>query len=74
MQLPAYFYPTTLGITAGAFCDGCHLNGASEGTFFFGDVNNGRLYRATLNGARDGIVGDPAQILSPGTLHRQRHR
>jgi glucose/arabinose dehydrogenase len=68
IKLPKYYYATTLGITAGAFCEGCHLNATSEGTFFFGDVNNGRLYRATLNGARDGIVGDPAQIMSPGTL------
>ena len=68
IQLPKYYYGSTLGITAGAFCQSCHLNAASEGTFFFGDVNNGRLYRATLNGARDAIVGTPDQILTPGTL------
>ena len=47
-----------------AFCQACSLNPASEGTFFFGDINNGRLYRADLNPARDGVAGDPSVILT----------
>lgn len=64
IHLPKYWYVNTLGITGMAFCSSCNLNPASEGTFFFGDVNTGRLYRADLNPARDAIAGDPSVILT----------
>jgi glucose/arabinose dehydrogenase len=64
VHLPRYWYTNTLGITGMAFCQACNLNPASEGTFFFGDVNNGKLYRADLNPARDDLSGDPSVILT----------
>jgi Glucose/sorbosone dehydrogenases len=67
-QFPVYFYSSPIGITAGAFCEGCGLGAASEGAFFFGDVNNGDLYRATLNAGRDDIAGTPDVVLAPGRV------
>ncbi len=67
-QLPVYTYGSTIGITGGAFCESCGLDPASEGAFFFGDVNNGRLYRASLNVARDDVAGSPDVVLSPGAV------
>jgi aldose sugar dehydrogenase len=53
IQLPKLFFADTIGITGAAFCDGCHLNAASEGGLFFGDVTAGDIQRVDLNVARD---------------------
>jgi glucose/arabinose dehydrogenase len=52
-NFPTLFFADTIGITGAAFCDGCHLNAASEGGLFFGDVSSGDIQRVDLNGARD---------------------
>ncbi len=54
-QLPEYWFDNTIGITGMAFCDTCHLDAPSEGTFFFGEVNGNDIRRATLNPARTSI-------------------
>jgi hypothetical protein len=59
-----YFFPSTLGITGDAFCDGCRLGAGNEGRLFFGDVNDGLLRSVTLNGARDDVSGSPTTVLS----------
>ena len=66
-RLPAFFFPSTIGITGGAFCDSCGLGGVNEGRLFFGDVNDGLLRSVALNAARDDVAGSPATVLSaPG--------
>jgi glucose/arabinose dehydrogenase len=52
-NFPKLFFADTIGITGAAFCDGCHLNAASEGGLFFGDVVAGDIQRVDLNAARD---------------------
>ena len=52
-NFPKLWFADTIGITGAAFCDGCHLNAASEGDLFFGDVTSGDIQRVDLNGARD---------------------
>jgi aldose sugar dehydrogenase len=56
--LPDLFYRSTIGITGIAFCEGCRLGTASEGTAFFGAINNGEITRISFNGARTAITGD----------------
>lgn len=56
--LPALFYQGTIGITGIAFCEGCRLGAASEGTAFFGAINNGEITMISFNGARDAITDD----------------
>ena len=56
--LPALFYRGTIGITGIAFCEGCRLGAASEGTAFFGAINNGEITRISFNGPRDAITDD----------------
>jgi glucose/arabinose dehydrogenase len=63
-RLPVYFFPSTLGITGDAFCDGCRLGAGNEGRLFFGDVNDGLLRSVALNGARDDVSGSPTTVLS----------
>lgn len=54
--LPERNFANTIGITGMAFCDGCGLDLASEGTFFFGEVNGTAIRRATLNPGRTSIT------------------
>jgi aldose sugar dehydrogenase len=56
--LPDLFYRSTIGITGIAFCEGCRLGNASEGTAFFGAINNGEITRITFNAARTAITDD----------------
>lgn len=53
---PKDFYPSPIGITGIAFCDGCRLGRRSEGAAFWGSVNDGRITRAILNARRDDLV------------------
>jgi glucose/arabinose dehydrogenase len=53
--LPRLFYREPNGITGIAFCEGCHLGGPSDGAAFHGSVNDGRVTRMLLNGARTDI-------------------
>ena len=53
--LPEFFYRSPIGITGIAFCDGCGLGPASEGTAFFGGVNDGKIRRIVLTSNRRGI-------------------
>jgi glucose/arabinose dehydrogenase len=63
-RLPKYFFPSTIGITGAAFCDGCGLGNANEGRLFFGDVNDGVLRSVSLNGARTDVSGSPNDVLN----------
>jgi glucose/arabinose dehydrogenase len=54
--LPKYYFPTTVGVTGLAFCDGCGLGPAVEGRLLFGDYNSGAIHAATLNAARTGVT------------------
>lgn len=56
--LPILWYTPTLALTGAAFCDGCELGAASEGTLFFSSYKNGQVHRATLNMSRDDVVAD----------------
>ncbi|MCI0636827.1 MAG: PQQ-dependent sugar dehydrogenase [Actinobacteria bacterium] len=56
--LPALLYRSTIGITGIAFCEGCRLGAASEGTALFGAINNGKITRISFNGARDAVTDD----------------
>jgi glucose/arabinose dehydrogenase len=69
-RLPEWFTKPTIGITGGAFCDGCGIRGL-KGKLLVGANNDGILRVFTLNAARDGIVGGPAQpFTSPdGTIY-----
>ena len=66
-RLPVFFFPSTIGITGGAFCQSCGLGRANEGKLFFGDVNDGLLRSVSLNVARDDVAGSPVTVLgAPG--------
>ena len=68
--LPLRWYTPTIAPTGAAFCRGCGLGAASEGTLFFGAYNDGRIRRLTLTGNRldvtsQGVVYQhPAGVLS----------
>lgn len=64
-ELPKLFYPTPIGITGMAFCEGCGLGAASEGAFFHGAVNNGQITRITLSAARDDITDHTLAYTDP---------
>jgi len=53
---PARIYNPTIAPTGAAFCDGCGLGTATEGTLLFGAWNDGVIRRVTLNATRDGAV------------------
>jgi glucose/arabinose dehydrogenase len=52
--LPKLFFATPPALTGAVFCDQCGLS--SPGQLFFGDFNNGTIYRAKLTSARTGIA------------------
>jgi glucose/arabinose dehydrogenase len=60
---PKAWFGSPIGITGGAFCDGCGLGAGVEGDLFFGCVNDGALRRVALNADRDDVSGDPVRIL-----------
>jgi glucose/arabinose dehydrogenase len=49
--LPRYLIRNPVGITGMAFCDGCGLGAASEGTALFGAVNDGDISRVSFDAA-----------------------
>ena len=53
--LPELFYESPVGITGIAFCDGCRLGRRSEGSAYFGAVNNGDVTRMILTDAGTGV-------------------
>ena len=53
--LPELFYESPVGITGIAFCDGCRLGRRSEGSAYFGAVNNGDVTRMILTDAGMGV-------------------
>lgn len=63
-RMPKWWFVATLGITGGAFCDGCGLPGAN-GRFLYGCVNDGKLRMARLNPNRNGIMSSSVVLDSP---------
>jgi len=55
--LPELFYPSPIGVTGVAFCDGCGLGAQSEGAAFSGAVNNGQVTRIVFTAQRTAIAG-----------------
>jgi len=55
--LPELFYPSPIGVTGVAFCDGCGLGAQSEGAAFSGAVNNGQVTRIVFDAQRTAIAG-----------------
>ena len=55
---PRLYYPTTIGPTGVAFCDGCGLGTAREGHLFFGAFNTGDIHEVTLNADRTKTIRD----------------
>jgi glucose/arabinose dehydrogenase len=53
---PKFSWLSPVGVTGIAFLDSTELGAEYQGDAFVGDVNNGNLYRFSLNGARDGFV------------------
>jgi hypothetical protein len=53
-KLPEHFFPTPLGITGAAICDGCGLD--SNRKLYVGSVNTGDIYRLTFDSTRKTIV------------------
>jgi glucose/arabinose dehydrogenase len=49
---PQLFYPTTIGPTGVAFCDGCGLGSSREGDLFFGAFNTGDIHEVELSADR----------------------
>ena len=67
---PKLWFVGTIGITGGAFCDGCGLGAGVEGDLFFGDVNTGVVRRVALNAARDDVSGSAIDVLdTPGGVY-----
>ena len=69
-RMPKLWFVGTIGITGGAFCDGCGLGAAVVGDLFFGDVNTGVVRRVALNAARDDVSGNAIDVLdTPGGVY-----
>lgn len=62
-RLPKLWFEGTIGITGNAFCEGCGLGAPFEGQQFFGDVNDGVLWRVALNSARNDVSGGAIHVL-----------
>jgi glucose/arabinose dehydrogenase len=54
--LPPWFNVPTIAPTGIAFCQGCGLDAATEGTLLMGAWNDGGIRRLTLDGARTGVT------------------
>ncbi len=52
---PAFTWETTIGVTDAKFLNSDKLGTQYENNLFVGDINNGNLYRFTLNEERDDI-------------------
>ena len=73
---PLLFYPTTIGPTGIAFCNGCGLGTAREGDLFFGSFNTGDIHEVTLNADRTrcGARRHAVQPRQPRALDRDGPR
>jgi quinoprotein glucose dehydrogenase len=69
-RMPEVNFPSTIGITGAAFCDGCGITGR-QGDLFFGDCCGGGIVRrVNLNAGRDGTTGGPVTVLdAPGSIY-----
>jgi glucose/arabinose dehydrogenase len=64
---PVFVYPHSGGTSLGTCIIGGSFVGAafgSAGDYVFGDCTSSDIYRATLNGTRDGFTGSPVLISS----------
>jgi glucose/arabinose dehydrogenase len=69
-RLPERTFATPIGITGGAFCQGCGLRAGDEGKLFFGCVNDGQIRVSTLDVDRRTIISTSAVLGSPnGSVH-----
>lgn len=59
---PKFVWETTIGITALKFLNSENLGTKYANNMFVGDINNGLLYRFTLNEQRDDILVDNTYI------------
>jgi len=55
---PEHTWNPVIAPTGVAFCDGCGLGSATEGTLLVGDYNTGRIHRLTLTESRLGVTGE----------------
>ena len=62
---PERAYTPVIAPTGAAFCDGCKLGGATQGTLLFGSVGERKIRRLTLDAQRDDVAGE-AVIYSHG--------
>ena len=67
-MLPQLFYPTTIGPTGIAFCDGCGLGTAREGDLFFGAFNTGDIHEVSLERRPDRRPCSDATPFNHGNL------
>ena len=63
-RLPEHTFAQAIGITGGAFCEGCNLRDSDEGKLFFSSVGPGELRIATLDADRRTITGVSGSVLA----------
>lgn len=66
--LPLVWYTPTIAPTGIAFCEGCGLGVATEGTALFAAFNDREIHRLTLNPARDDIDDDTVVYPHPDPI------
>jgi glucose/arabinose dehydrogenase len=66
---PRFTFVNPVGLTGTAFCKACGLGAAFKGDLLVGAVNDGRIRRFDLNGARTGFDAGPLLVLDrPGPV------
>jgi aldose sugar dehydrogenase len=71
--LPLAFFTPTIAPTGAAFCQGCGLGASVNGTFVFGDYNNGDIHAVTLTPDRLAVASETViHHHSPGVLAVER--
>jgi glucose/arabinose dehydrogenase len=66
---PKHTFVSPVGLTGLAFCDACGLGASFNGDLLIGAVNDGRIRRFDLNGARSGFDAGPLMVLDrPGPV------
>jgi glucose/arabinose dehydrogenase len=55
----------SVSITGGVHYDGAQFDETFRGDYFFGDFGLNQVYRADVNGTRDGFAGDPEVFADP---------
>jgi glucose/arabinose dehydrogenase len=66
-RLPRWYFPSPIGITGAAFCDGCGLPGL-EGDLVFGNVVDGTIRSASLSDDRLDVTG-VASVIDTAGVH-----